>query len=225
MVKQLHVMYTHSQCLKGKERKGKARPAFPQTLSFLPPILATSHPKCLPLQAHTSMPKSYRMDFSRSLATRFDSFIPFILQESAEDAAKQDMTGIGSGDRKREPPPMARISEEPSNLGSARGSLESAAEKQPSLGSVPELSRAPQASAASVNPETVHSLLGTSATAAAASATAPEKQRPRGLGNSQGLPTKKRPSSAKATPRNVRSKEDKSAKVGNTSLPKQAQSV
>ena len=134
------------------------------------------------------------------------------LQENAEAAAKQDMTGFVSGDRKREPPPMARITEEPSNVGSARGSPESSAEKQKELETVPEFSNAPKAPANSVNPETVHSLLGGSAIAGAAPATA--SQRPRGLGNSQGLPTKKRPSSAKATPRNVRSKDDKSAKVG-----------
>ena len=131
------------------------------------------------------------------------------LQEDAEAAAKQDMGGLGSGDLKREPPAMARISEEPSNLGSARESLESAEDKQTPLEAVPELDKAPRASTESVNPDTVHSLLGRSATATAAGTTAQEKQRPRGLGNSQGLPTKKRPSSAKAAPRNVRSKDDK----------------
>ena len=144
---------------------------------------------------------------------RHGSNVCLYLQEDAEAAAKQDMTGLGSGDRKSEPPPLARISEEAPNVGSARGSLGDTAEKERPLDSVPEFSTAPQAPADSVNSGTVHSLLGTSATAAAATATAPQKQRPRGLGNSQGLPTKKRPSSAKATPRNVRSKEDKSAKV------------
>ena len=109
---------------------------------------------------------------------------------------------------------MARISEEPSNLGSIRGSIESVPEKQPSLRAVPEGDNPPQAPAASVNADTVHSLLGTNATATAATATAQQKQRPRGLGNFQGLPTKKRPSSAKGSARNVRSRDDKAGKVG-----------
>ena len=128
-----------------------------------------------------------------------------MLQEDAEAAAKQDIGNLGSGGL-RTPPAMARISEEPSagsRLGSAKTSPGSPPTHKPSLDSVSEgnketLGPSPDTRAsrsedgkAELAKDAVCGLLGSSATAQKA-------QQPKGLGRSQGLPTKKRPSSAKS---------------------------
>lgn len=151
------------------------------------------------------------------------------MQQSAESAAKQDMGTISSPGL-RNPPAMARISEEPatgSQPGSASPSVESPPDKpKPSLESVPEgkpdtsesaegrqpgntADRARELSSkgvgepggrSSLTHDTVCNLLGSSSTAEA-------MKGPRGMGKSQGLPSKKRPSSAKTSARNVKMKE------------------
>lgn len=119
------------------------------------------------------------------------------LQDDAAAVAMQDIAILGTGGS-RDAPIMGRISEEPL----LRASLESASGSYaPPLGAVIQAPRAVSGvGKQAVEPSTVFNLLGKSATAQTV-------ERPKGLGQAQGLPTKKRSSSAKSSMQNVRSVE------------------
>ena len=140
-----------------------------------------------------------------------------VMQDDPTAVAKQDMAALGSEPLRAAPSAMRRISEEPAQRpttaqSSQRNSVDTVPEEPEAPAEpLPEGSRKDaQNPRQEIGAGAVCDLLGKSSTAAS-------MERPKGLGQSRGLPTKKRPSSAKSSARNVRLK-DGNARVSHHDL-------